>query len=133
MVKRVTLRAALIRIICLTLGAGESYAHHSFAAEFDASKPVRLDGIITKADWINPHITIYLNVRRDDGVVVNWSVEAGSPNSLTRRGLTRFLLSEGTHVVIEGFQSKSGGNRATGARVALPGGLRIILDQHGSG
>ncbi len=111
---------------------GNCFGHHSFAAEFDANKPVTLEGVIARVNWINPHVTIYLDVKSPNGTLANWSVEAGSPNSLSRRGLSRLSLEPGTNVVIEGYRSRSVANRATGSRITLPGGLRILLDQHES-
>jgi hypothetical protein len=112
--------------ICLLLSIPCTYGHHSFAAEFDANKPVRLEGIITSVDWVNPHITIHLDVKSDE-----WSVEASSPNALSRRGLSKSRLTPGLKVVIEGFQSRSTKYRATGNNITFPDGLRIVLDQHG--
>ena len=83
-------------------------AHHSFAAEFDAKKPVKLQGTVTKMEWINPHAWIYIDVKNTDGTVTNWMVEAGAPNALLRRGWTKASLLPGTEVMVEGYQAKDG-------------------------
>ena len=95
-------------------------AHHSFAAEFDAKRPVKLQGTVTKMEWINPHAWIYLDVKGTDGTVTNWMVEAGAPNALLRRGWTKASLLPGTEILIEGYQAKDGkklfvGSAGTGA------------------
>src|SRR5574339_982553 len=86
-------------------------AHHSFAAEFDAKKPVKLRGVVTKMEWINPHSWIHIDVKDAGGKVTAWMVEGGAPNALLRRGFTKNSLPVGTEVLIEGFQAKDGSNR----------------------
>jgi hypothetical protein len=87
-------------------------AHHAFAAEFDASKPVKFTGKVTKMEWINPHAWIHVDVKKPDGTVENWAVEAGTPNVLFRRGFTKESLLVGTDVVVDGYQAKDGSHRA---------------------
>jgi hypothetical protein len=106
-------------------------AHHSFAAEFDASKPVHLEGAIASVDWTNPHITIYMDVKNAGGNVSHWSIEAGSPNALSRRGLSKLRLAPGTRVLIDGYLAKTAKDRATGSSVTFSDGLRIVLDPRG--
>src|SRR5947207_1379986 len=81
-------------------------AHHAFAAEFDAKKPVHLEGVISKVELINPHAWIHVDVKAPDGKVTTWMIEAGSPNVLLRRGLTKAAVPIGTQVVVDGYQSK---------------------------
>src|SRR5688572_24577890 len=83
-------------------------AHHAFAAEFDRSKPVKVQGAVVKMEWTNPHIWIYLDVKDEKGSVIRWQCEGGSPNTLTRQGWSRDSLKQGDHVVIEGFRAKDG-------------------------
>jgi hypothetical protein len=92
----------------LVLGTGSALAHHSFAAEFDAMKPLNLKGIVTKIEWSNPHTYFYLDVTGPDGKVVNWGMEMGSPNGLMRQGWTRNTLHVGDEVAVEGAQAKDG-------------------------
>jgi hypothetical protein len=89
-------------------------AHHAFAAEFDASKPLMLKGTVVKWELVNPHSWIHLDVKNPDGTVTRWMVEGGSPNSLFRLGFTRESLPKGSEIVVDGYQAKDGANRAVG-------------------
>lgn len=111
----------------LLLSVQAAWAHHSFAAEFDASKPVHLQGVVARVEWVNPHAEIYLDVKGPEGKVVRWTIEAGSPNALLRRGFTKASAPEGTRVVVEGYQSKDGSPRANGREIILPGGRKVLL------
>ncbi|HSU87310.1 MAG TPA: DUF6152 family protein [Terriglobia bacterium] len=112
----------------LLLGAAASaFAHHAFAAEFDSKKPVKLRGTVTKMEWINPHTWIYMDVKKDDGSVEEWMIEAGTPNTLLRRGFTRESLKAGTVVLVDGYQSKDGSLRANGRNLTLPNGQTLFL------
>jgi len=102
-------------------------AHHAFAAEFDANKPVKLQGIVTKMDWINPHAWIHIDVKGADGKVVNWMIECGSPNTLFRRGVTKDSLPTGTEIIVDGYLAKDGGNRANGRDVVFTDGRKLFL------
>ena len=83
-------------------------AHHSFAAEFDASKPIKLTGTVTKIEWMNPHAYFYMDVTDEGGKVVNWALEMGSPNGLMRQGWTRNSMKIGDQVTVEGSRAKDG-------------------------
>jgi len=117
----------------LLLAAVPVLAHHSFAAEFDAKKPVKLSGTVTKMEWINPHAWIYIDVKNTDGTVTNWMVEAGAPNALLRRGWTKNSLLPGTEFVIEGYQAKDGANRANGRDITFKDGKKLFVGSQGTG
>ena len=104
-----------------------AWGHHSFAAEFDVNKPVKLQGTVTKMEWINPHSWIHIDVKNPDGTVTNWMVEGGSPNSLLRRGFTKHSLEPGTEIVVEGYQAKDGANRANGRDLTFPDGKKLFI------
>jgi hypothetical protein len=89
-------------------------AHHAFAAEFDASKPLMLKGTVVKWELVNPHSWIHLDVKNPDGTTTRWMVEGGSPNSLFRLGFSKESLPKGTEIVVDGYQAKDGANRAVG-------------------
>ena len=103
------------------------WAHHSFAAEFDADKPIKLRGKVTKVEFINPHSWIHLDVTGPDGKVVNWGVEGGSPNALLRLGFTKSSLPVGTEIVVDGYQAKDSSSRAVGKDLTLADGRRLFL------
>ncbi|HTB16412.1 MAG TPA: DUF6152 family protein [Bryobacteraceae bacterium] len=115
------------------LCAVPAWAHHAFAAEFDAKKPVHLEGVVTKVELINPHSWIHVDIKNADGTVTSWMVEAGSPNVLLRRGFTKATIATGTPVVVEGFQSKDGSMRANGRDITLPNGQKLFLGSQGTG
>jgi hypothetical protein len=103
-------------------------AHHAFAAEYDASKPLKLKGKVTKWELVNPHSWIHLDVTGTDGKVTEWMVEGGSPNSLLRNGFNKNSLPAGTEIVVEGYQAKDGANRAVGANLTYAAdGKRLFL------
>ena len=114
-------------ILLLALAAPYASAHHAFAAEFDAKKPVKLRGTVTKMEWINPHAWIHVDVKKPDGTVEEWMIETGTPNTLLRRGFTRDSLKAGTEVIVDGYQSKDGSLRANGRDITLPGGKTLFL------
>ena len=119
--------------VSLLLSAVPAWAHHAFAAEFDAKKPVHLEGTVTKVELINPHAWIHVDAKNADGTVTSWMVEAGSPNVLLRRGFTKTSVAPGTPVVVEGYQSKDGSNRANGRDITLPNGQKLFLGSTGTG
>jgi hypothetical protein len=109
-------------------------AHHSFAAEFDAKRPVKLRGTVVKMEWINPHSWIHIDVKDPQtGKVERWMVEGGAPNALLRRGWNKKSLTEGTEILVEGFQAKDGANRANGRDITFPDGKKLFVGSSGTG
>lgn len=102
------------------------YAHHSFSAVFDGSRPIELSGTITRVEWTNPHIWFYLDVRGPDGSVTEWGFSGGPPGVLMRRGITKDVLRVGAVVNVEGFRARDGSNNASGGRVTFPDGRNVF-------
>jgi len=108
-------------------------AHHSFAAEFDASKAIRLTGALTKIEWTNPHIYFYLDVKEENGQVVKWTCEAGAPGALSRRGFKKGDLRLGDTIIVDGYRAKDGSRLADARRVTLPDGRVVSGASAGDG
>src|SRR5437868_5483120 len=131
---RLTVGSVLVAGITLLVAPSPMRAHHAFAAEFDEKKPIKfVDATVTKFQMINPHSWIYVDVKQPDGKVENWAIEAGSPNILLRRGITRTTLKPGDKIVVEGYQSKDGSHRANGRDLKLPNGQQLFLGSSGDG
>src|SRR2546425_13038999 len=113
--------------LLLFAASAPAFAHHAFAAEFDAAKPVKLRGTVTKMEWINPHAWIHIDVKKPDGTTETWMIEAGTPNTLLRRGFTKDSLKAGTEISVDGYQSKDGSLRANGRNLTLPDGKMLFL------
>jgi hypothetical protein len=111
----------------VSLAAANSQAHHSFASEFDAEKPVMLRGVVTKVEFINPHSWIHIAVTGEGGSVENWEIEGGTPNTLFRRGINDNTLPLGLEVLVEGYRSRDGSNRASGRDITFPDGRKLFM------
>ena len=130
------MRASLVVLMAglgLTLVSAPVRAHHAFAAEFDAEKPVKLQGTVTKMEWINPHTWIHIDVKTPNGKVESWMIEGGPPNALSRRGFTRDSLPVGAEILVEGFQAKDGSLRANGRDLTLADGRKLFVGSSGTG
>jgi hypothetical protein len=123
----------LTTAFAVVLAAAPALAHHAFSAEFDAKKPVHLEGVVSRLEFINPHAWIHVDVKSADGKVTTWMIEAGSPNVLLRRGITKASVTPGTHVVVDGYQAKDASLHANGRDITLPDGRRLFLGSSGTG
>jgi len=111
----------------LLTAVAPAWAHHAFAAEFDAQKPVKLKGTVTRVEFINPHSWIHIDVKEADGTVTSWMVEGGSPNALIRRGVTKDALPKGSEILVDGYQAKDGSNRANGRDITFADGRKLFV------
>jgi hypothetical protein len=127
------LAATIVTLGLLVTGGTPLLAHHAFSSEFDANKPVKFKGTVTKMLWVNPHAWIYVDVKQPDGTTEEWMVEAGTPNTLLRRGFTKASLQPGTEIIVDGYQSKDGSKRANGRDLTLPDGKTVFVGSEGTG
>ena len=126
------IRTALLATVGgLVLAAVPMWAHHAFAAEFDAKQPVKLKGKVSKVEFINPHSWVHVDVRGDDGKMTTWMIEGCSPNTLFRRGVTQTSLALGTEVVVDGYRAKDGSNKANGRDITLTDGKKLFMGSSG--
>jgi hypothetical protein len=124
-----TWHAAVIGAVLTIGGAGAAWAHHSFAAEFDTAKPVKLEGTVTLFEWVNPHSWIHIDVPKDPrtGRAAKWKVEGGAPSALLRRGWNRNSLPPGTKITVQAFAARDGDTRASAADISFPDGRSLSL------
>jgi len=119
--------------LILAATGGSLSAHHSFAAEFDATKPVLFKGTVTKMDWLNPHVWIHMTVTQPNGTTEAWMVEGGAPTVLFRRGFTKTALLPGTQVVVDGYRAKDGTNKMNAREITLPDGRKLFAGASDTG
>ena len=123
MIKRMFLAALAVAF----MAALPLSAHHAANTKYDANKPVKLQGTVTSVKWINPHTWIFIDVKKADGSVENWGVEAGTPNTLFRLGFTRDAVKVGTEILVDGYESRDGSKRANGRDMTLPDGRKLFM------
>lgn len=121
----------VVGVVALAWSAGPAIAHHSFAAEYDADKPITLKGTVSKVEWMNPHARFYVDVRDEKGIVTNWNLELASPNVLVRNGWSRKSLNVGDEVVVEGSLARDGSKMANARVVRLADGRRVFAGSSG--
>ena len=124
---------ASILLAAFALAAPPATAHHAFGAEFDPNLPVQLKGPIVRIEWVNPHSWFHVEHTNEDGSKTVWMVEAGTPNTLFRRGITRNTVPIGTVVVIDGYQGKDRAMRANGRRMTFTNGETLFMGSSGTG
>lgn len=124
---------SFVALFGLWIGGASVLAHHAFSAEFDADKPLKLQGTVTKVEWINPHSWFHINVKKPDGTIEKWMVEAGNPHNLFRRGFSKDSVTPGMEIVVDGYQAKDGSRRANGRDLTLPNGKTLFMGSSGTG
>ena len=129
--RRVLFVVAAAAFVGLTTVPGD--AHHAFSAEFDANRPIHLEGVVTRMEWINPHAWVHLEVTNEDGSTTVWMVEGGTPNTLLRRGFTRNSLLPGTEIIVDGYQAKDGSNKGNGRDLTFRDGRKLFMGSSGTG
>ena len=130
---RTNLIGLAVGTLGVVFGAVSANAHHAFSAEFDNDKPIRLEGTVTKWEWINPHAWINLDVVNDDGEVEHWRIEGGAPNALIRRGWTKDSLPPGSEIIVEGYLARDGSQRASGQDITFTDGSKLFVGSIGIG
>jgi hypothetical protein len=118
---------ATLTVGALMLAVVPLRAHHAFTAEFDASKPVKLRGTVTKVELVNPHSWIHIDVKEPDGKVISWAIEGGTPNTLFRLGITKNSLPVGTELLVDGYRAKDGSNKANGRDITFTDGKKVFM------
>jgi hypothetical protein len=117
----------------VVMAGGAVRAHHSFAAEFDVNQPIVLKGIVSKAEWANPHSWVYLDVKNDAGKTTTWAIECGAPNALLRRGWNKNSLPIGSEIVVHGYKAKNGWSTANAKDITFANGTKLFMGSAGTG
>ena len=115
-----------VLLFCLAGVSLPALAHHSFAAEYDDTKPVKISGVVTKVEWMNPHIWFYVDEKAADGKVIHWAFSGGAPGQLMRRGINKDVIQPGMMINVEGFRAKDGSDNANGTKVTFPDGREVF-------
>src|SRR5215470_5556116 len=130
---KATLAVLVSGITLMVVASAPIAAHHSFAAEFDAKQPVLFKGIVTKMEWINPHVWIHMNVTQPNGKTEAWMVEGGAPTVLFRRGFSKTSLQAGTQIVVDGYRAKDGTNKMNAREITFADGRKLFAGSEGTG
>ena len=123
----------LFHALILAAAAPGVHAHHSFAAEFDVDKPLTLEGVVVKMEWVNPHSWLHIDVPKKDGTVERWRIEGGAPSTLLRRGWNRNSLPPGTKVIVEAYQARTGEMYANARDIMFPDGRKLFIGSSDTG
>jgi len=129
---RASVIGMFVAVLSLLVG-GSASAHHAFAAEFDANKPIVLKGKVVKTEWVNPHSWVHIEVAGPDGKTATWSIECGAPNALLRRGWSKNSLPIGSEIVVDGFQAKDGSRTANAKDITTADGQKMFVGSSGVG
>ena len=133
MIKRMAITVAVVGVVGAAAFSVPAIAHHAFSAEFDANRPLHLEGVVTEMEWINPHAWVHIEITKDDGTKEEWMVEGGTPNTLFRRGFTQDSLAVGTEIIVDGYQAKDGSQKMNGRDLTFRDGRKLFMGSSGTG